>query len=76
MFNAQICWAELVTIISKTLAEQLSPNAEAGEAIGRRLILGNDEKTTQTLNVVGISGDFPTRKCGSANISDFRRSFG
>jgi predicted permease len=37
--------AELVTIISKTLAEQLFPNAEAGEAIGRRLIFGNDEKT-------------------------------
>jgi hypothetical protein len=52
--------AELVTIISKTLAEQLFPNAEAGEAIGRRLIFGNDEKTTQTLTVVGISGDFPT----------------
>jgi predicted permease len=52
--------AELVTIISKTLAEQLFPNAEAGEAIGRRLIVGNDEKTTQTLTVVGISGDFPT----------------
>ena len=52
--------AELVTIISKTLAEQLLQNAEAGEAIGRRLIFGNDEKTTQTLTVVGISGDFPT----------------
>jgi hypothetical protein len=52
--------AEFVTIISKTLAEQLFPNAEAGEAIGRRLIFGNDEKTTQTLTVVGISGDFPT----------------
>ncbi len=52
--------AELVTIISKTLAEQLFPNAEAGEAIGKRLIFGNDEKTTQTLNVVGISDDFPT----------------
>ncbi|HYN06138.1 MAG TPA: FtsX-like permease family protein [Vicinamibacterales bacterium] len=52
--------AELVTIISKTLAEQLFPNAEAGEAIGRRLIFGNDEKTTQTLTVLGISGDVPT----------------
>jgi predicted permease len=52
--------AELVTIISKTLAEQLFPNAEAGEAIGRRVIFGNDEKTTQTLTVIGISGDVPT----------------
>jgi putative ABC transport system permease protein len=52
--------AELVTIISKTLAERLLPNAEASEAIGKRLIFGNVEKTTQTLTVVGVSGDFPT----------------
>ena len=52
--------AEPVTIISKTLAEQLVPNADAGEAIGRRLNFGNDDKTTQTLTVVGVSGDFPT----------------
>lgn len=49
-----------VTVISKSLAERLFPNAEAGEAIGRRLIVGNDETITQTLTVVGISGDFPT----------------
>ena len=52
--------AELVTIISKMLAAQLFPNAEAGAAIGRRLIFGNDNNATQTLTVVGISGDFPT----------------
>jgi hypothetical protein len=52
--------AESVTIISKTLAEQLFPTAEAGQAIGKRLISGNDEKTMQTLIVVGVSGDFPT----------------
>ena len=52
--------AEFVTIISKTLAERLFPDAEAGQAIGKRLIFGNDEKTAQTLTVVGISGDFPT----------------
>ena len=51
--------AELVTVISKTLAEQLFPN-DTGQAIGKRLIVGNDEKKTQTLTVVGISGDFPT----------------
>jgi len=50
---------ELVTVISKTLAEQLFPN-EAGHAIGARVIFGNDEKTMQTLTVVGVSGDFPT----------------
>jgi putative ABC transport system permease protein len=52
--------AEPVTIISKTLAEQLFPNAEAGEAIGRSLIFGNDKKPAHMLTVVGISGDFPT----------------
>jgi len=57
--------AEPVTVISKTLADQLFPNADAGEAIGRRLIFGNDERTTQTLTVVGISGDFPTAQMSS-----------
>ena len=57
---------ELVTIISKTLAEKLLPNAEAGQAIGKRLIFGNDEKTTQTLTVVGVSGDFPTAEMSAA----------
>lgn len=52
--------AEPVTIISKTLAERFLPNAEAAEAIGKRVIFGNDEKTTQTLTIVGVSGDFPT----------------
>jgi predicted permease len=50
---------EPVTIISKALAEKLSSNAEAGQAIGKRLVFGNDETTTRTLTVVGISGDFP-----------------
>ena len=58
--------ADLVTIISKTLAEKLLPNAEAGEAIGKRLIFGNDEKTMQTLTVVGVSGDFPTAQMNSS----------
>jgi putative ABC transport system permease protein len=57
--------ADLVTIISKTLAERLVPNAEAGQAIGKRLIFGNDEKTMQTLTVVGVSGDFPTAQMTS-----------
>jgi putative ABC transport system permease protein len=57
---------ELVTIISKTLAEKLFPNTEAGQAIGKRLIFGNDEKTTQTITVVGVSGDFPTTQMSTA----------
>jgi hypothetical protein len=51
---------EFVTIISKTLAERLFPDAEAGQAIGKRLIFGDDGKTAQTLTIIGISGDFPT----------------
>jgi putative ABC transport system permease protein len=57
--------AEPVTIISKTLAGKLFPNAEAGQAIGKRLIFGDNEKTTQTLTVVGISSDFPTSQMSS-----------
>src|SRR6185369_3167598 len=51
---------EPVTIISKTFAEQLFPNADSDQAIGRRLIFSNDGKTQQTLTIVGVSGDFPT----------------
>jgi putative ABC transport system permease protein len=52
--------AEQVTIISKTLAERFFPDADAGEAIGKRLLYGNDEATLQTLTIVGVCGDFPT----------------
>jgi predicted permease len=51
---------ERVTIISKALAGRLIPNAEAGQAIGKRLIFGNDEKSLQTLTIVGVTEDFPT----------------
>jgi predicted permease len=57
--------ADLVTIISRTLAETLVPNADAGQAIGKRLVFGNDEKALQTLTVVGVSGDFPTAQMNS-----------
>lgn len=56
---------DLVTIISRTLAGKLFPNAEAGQAIGQRLIFGNDDKTRRTLTVVGVSGDFPTAQMSS-----------
>ena len=52
--------AELVTVISKPLADQLFPSADGAEAIGRRLTFGADEKTQQTLTIVGVTGDFPT----------------
>jgi MacB-like periplasmic core domain len=46
----------MVTVISKPLADQLFPNAEA---IGKRLTL-EEEKTQQKLTIVGVTGDFPT----------------
>jgi predicted permease len=52
--------ADSVTIISNSLARQLFPNGGAGEAVGKRLTLGSDEKPQQTLTVVGVTADFPT----------------
>jgi putative ABC transport system permease protein len=52
--------SEPVTIISKAFAEELFPNADSAQAIGKRLIFGNDGKAQQTLTIVGVSGDFPT----------------
>jgi predicted permease len=55
--------AEMVTVISTPLADELFPNADAAEAIGKRLTLGvptDPAKTQQTLTIVGITGDFPT----------------
>jgi hypothetical protein len=53
----------MVTVISKRLADQLFPNADAAEAIGKRLTFGAadaEDKTQQTLTIVGVTGDFPT----------------
>jgi len=52
--------AEMVTVISKPLADRLFPNADPAEAIGKRLTFGDDEKRHQTLTIVGVTGDFPT----------------
>src|SRR5262245_54513023 len=52
--------AELVTVISKPLADQLFPNADAAEALGKRLTYGAGERTERTLTIVGVTGDFPT----------------
>ncbi len=49
--------AEPVTIISKPLADRLVPD---GDVIGRSLMFGTDEKTRQTLTIVGVTADFPT----------------
>ncbi len=52
--------AEMVTVISKALADKLLPNAAAAEAVGKQLTFGADDKTQQTLTIVGVTGDFPT----------------
>lgn len=52
--------AEMVTIISKPLADELFPD---GDVIGRKLTfnVGNeDKKQPSTLTVVGVTADFPT----------------
>jgi predicted permease len=51
---------EMVTVISKTLAERLVTNAGAATVIGKRLTFGTNEKTQHTLTIVGVTGDFPT----------------
>ncbi|MGH9372813.1 MAG: ABC transporter permease, partial [Vicinamibacterales bacterium] len=56
--------AEMVTVISKTLADQLAPNAPAA-VLGRHLTLGTDEKTQDILTIVGVTRDFPTAQMGT-----------
>ena len=50
---------EMVTVISKALADQLAPNDPAA-VIDKRLTFGPEGKTQQTLTIVGVTGDFPT----------------
>ena len=60
--------AEMVTIISKTLADKLFPETESAEPIGKRLTLGvagADEQAPQTLTIVGVTADFPTAQMSS-----------
>ncbi len=52
--------AEMVTVISKALADEWFPNADAAEAIGQRVHLGPDDETPLTLAIVGVAADFPT----------------
>ncbi len=55
--------AEMVTIVSRTLADELLEDAEGADAIGQRLTFGtpDDEGRTQhTLTIVGVTADFPT----------------
>jgi predicted permease len=57
--------AEPVTVISKSLADKLTPN---GDVIGKRLVFtsgGADERTQQTFTIVGVTADFPTGQMDS-----------
>src|SRR5688572_8744655 len=57
--------AEMVTVISKRLAEQLLPNAEAADVRGKRLTFG-DEAKQQTLTIIGVTRDFPGTQMSEA----------
>jgi predicted permease len=63
--NDDSAGAEMVTVISKTLADQLEPDAPAA-VIGKRLTVGAEGKTQHTLTIVGITRDFPTAQMGTA----------
>jgi putative ABC transport system permease protein len=49
--------AELVTVISKALADRLAADADV---IGKRLTFGTNAATQQTLTIVGVTAGFPT----------------
>jgi predicted permease len=53
---------EMVTVISKALADELFPDDAAAEPIGQQLTFGvsGGDRTPQTLTIVGVSADFPT----------------
>jgi predicted permease len=53
---------ELVTIVSKPLADRLVPN---GDVIGKTLMFRTGEKTEDALTIVGVTADFPTAQMGS-----------
>jgi predicted permease len=55
--------AEMVTVISNTLADTLFPDADAAKALGQRLTFGlsvDEGRPQHTLTIVGVAADFPT----------------
>jgi predicted permease len=58
--------AEKAAIISTALAGKLFPNTDAANALGHTLTFGADDRTQQTLTIVGIVGDFPTSQMSTA----------
>lgn len=57
--------AEMVTVISKALADEWFPNADAAEAVGQRVHFGSVDQTPLTLTIVGVTADFPTSQMSS-----------
>ncbi len=55
--------AELVTVVSRPLADRLAAN---GDVIGKPLMFGSDAATQQTLTIVGVTADFPTSQMNSS----------
>jgi hypothetical protein len=51
---------EMVTVISRALADELFPDADAAEAIGKRLTLEAGPQSIHTVTIVGVTADFPT----------------
>jgi hypothetical protein len=70
--NDDSAGSEKVTIVSKALADRLFPNAEASEAIGKRLTFrapvgsggedaaGADDMLPPPVTIIGVTDDFPT----------------
>jgi predicted permease len=62
-FTAEdVAGAELVTIVSKPLADRLVPG---GDVTGRTVMFGADPKTQRALTIVGVTADFPTSQMSS-----------
>jgi hypothetical protein len=56
--------SEMVTILSKTFADQLAPDNPTA-IVGKRVTFGADANTQQTLTIVGVTADFPTAQMGT-----------
>jgi putative ABC transport system permease protein len=62
-FTAEdVAGAELVTIVSKPLADRL---VAGGDVTGRTLMFGADPNAQQALTIVGVTADFPTAQMSS-----------
>jgi predicted permease len=49
--------AELVTLVSRPLADRLAPD---GDVLGKQLTFGVDPNTQRNLTIIGVTADFPT----------------